>query len=204
VTKKKDDGLIDPGNVTSKYLAELIALTPQAVSQLATRRVIRTNGRRGKYDISHAVPAYIGSIRGSGKADADARLKVQQERKLRLANDKEAATLVKIDDAAEAYRQGCLAWRAGANATPRRLATLLANANDAAEIQRILNDEFNDLFATMEKPLRDYFANAGVAFEVVPAGDASPSAPAKKNARPMGRRKKGTTVGKRGTGKVAK
>ena len=199
-----EKNLIDPDNVPSTFVAELLAMTPQAVSKLASERTIKTNGRRGKYRLLDAIPQYISSLRGSSKADADARLKVQQERKLRIANDTAAGALVKIADAAEAYRQGCLAWRAGSNALPRRLATVLANTDDPAKIQRMLQNEFAELFATMEKPLRDYFANAGVAFEVVHAGNVSPSTPAKKNARPVGRRKKNSTVGKRRTRKVAK
>lgn len=203
-SQKNDAALIDPGNVSSTYLAELLALTTQSISNLAATRVIRTNGRRGKYDLLHAIPAYIGSLRGSGPAEAKAKYAVQQERKLRLQNDQVAGSLVKIADAAEVYRQGCLAWRAGANALPRRLATLLANEDDPAKIQRLLVHEFGDLFAAMETPLRDYFGNAGVPFEVVDAGASGASTPAKKSARPMGRRKKGTTARKRRTGKVAK
>ena len=200
----KEKKLIDPDNVTSVFVAELLAMTPHAVSRLSTQKTLTTNGRRGRYRLVDAIPQYISSIRGSSKADADARLKVQQERKLRIANDTAAGELVKINDAAEAYRQACLAWRAGANALPRRLATLLANTNDPAEIQRMLTNEFAELFYTMETPLREYFVNAGVAFEIVPAGPTSVSAPAKKKPRPVGRRKKNTTARKRRAGKVAK
>lgn len=202
--QKNDAALIDPGNVSSTYLAELLALTTQSISNLAATRVIRTNGRRGKYDLTHAIPAYVGSLRGSGPAEAKAKYAVQQERKLRLQNDLVAGAVVKIGDAAEVYRQGCLAWRAGANALPRRLATMLANEDDPAKIQRLLVREFSELFGTMEKPLREYFDNAGVPFQVVDAGASSVSAAAETVARPMGRRKKNTTVRKRRTGKVAK
>ena len=203
-SQENDDALIDPGNVSTVYLAELLALTTQSISNLASTRVIRTNGRRGKYDLLHAIPAYIGSLRGSGPAEAKAKYAVQQERKLRLQNDQVAGSVVKISDAAEVYRQGCLAWRAGANALPRRLATMLANEDDPAKIQRLLVREFSELFTTMEKPLSEYFDNAGVPFQVVDAGASGASTPAETVARPMGRRKKNTTVRKRRTGAVAK
>ena len=203
-SEKNAAGLIDPDNVSTTYLAELLALTTQSISNLASTRVIRTNGRRGKYDLLHAIPAYVGSLRGSGPAEAKAKYAVQQERKLRLQNDQAAGELVKIADAAEVYRQGCLAWRAGANALPRRLATMLANETDPAKIQRALSREFSELFTAMESPLRNYFDNAGVPFVIVETGANGVDTPANKNARPMGRRKKNTTVGKRRTGKVAK
>ena len=203
-TKPNADGLIDPGNVSTTYLAELLALTTQSISNLASTRVIRTNGRRGKYDLLHAIPAYVGSLRGSGPAEAKAKYAVQQERKLRLQNDLVAGAVVKISDAAEVYRQGCLAWRAGANALPRRLATMLANETDPGKIQRVLSREFAELFAAMETPLRNYFDNAGVPFVVTDTGVNGIDTPAEKNARPMGRRKKNTTVRKRRTRKVAK
>ena len=82
-SEKNAAGLIDPDNVSTTYLAELLALTTQSISNLASTRVIRTNGRRGKYDLLHAIPAYVGSLRGSGPAEAKAKYAVQQDRKLR-------------------------------------------------------------------------------------------------------------------------
>lgn len=202
--QENDSKLIDPNNVTTKYLAEVLGMTPVAVSKLASQKVVKNNGRRGKYNIIDAVPAYIASIRGSGKAEADARLKVQQTRKLQLSNDEHAGNLVKIADAAEVFRQYCLAWRAGANALPRRLATVLANQDDPGKIQKVLANEFTSLFAEMENGLKSYFVEHGESFDIVEAGASSKVAAAKKNARPMGRRKKNTATRKRRTRKVAK
>lgn len=202
--QENDANLIDPGSVTTKYLAEVLGMTPVAVSKLASQKVVKNNGRRGKYNIIDAVPAYIASIRGSGKAEADARLKVQQTRKLQLANDEHAGKLVKIADAAEVYRQALLAWRAGINALPRRLATKLANQDDSAKIQKALMNEFSELYYSMAKPLQRYFDSAGVPFVVISAGNNGSQPAAKKNARPMGRRKKNTATRKRRAGKVAK
>jgi hypothetical protein len=196
--------LIDPTSVASKFLAEVLALTPQAVSRLATERIIRTNGKRGKYDLTVAVPQYIGSLRGTGAAEAKAKLAVQQERKLRLANDAQANKLVAVEDAAEAFRSYCLTWRAGAAALPRRLATQLSNEKNPAVIQRLLQDEFAQLFNEMESGLSEFFAERGEAFAVAETGPDGESAPAKKNARPVGRRKKNSANRKRGTRKVAK
>ncbi len=201
---KKDVELIDPDNVQSKFLAECLAVTAQYVSKLAAEGVLTTNGRRGKYRLREAIPAYIKSIRKGGHADAAARLKTQQERKLRIQNEREEGRLVAVEDAAEAFRTYCLTWRAGIAALPRRLATQLSNESNPAKIQKALTDEFAELFEEMEVGLREYFASAGETFSITDAGANSEGPPAKKNARPVGRRKKNTSTRKRGTGKVAK
>jgi len=204
VTNKKDAGLIDPTNVTSKFLADCLAMTPQGVLKLFTERVIRNNGRRARYELTTAIPQYIGSLRGSGAAEAKAKLAVQQERKLRLQNDAAAGRLVKVDDAAEAFRTYCLIWRSGVNSLPRRLANQLANEDNPAVIQKVLANEFRELFETMESGLQDFFASNGQAFSVTETGPNSEGPPAKKNARRVGRPKKNTATRNRRTGKVAK
>jgi len=202
VTDEKD--LIDPANVSSKFLAECLALTPQAVSRLGTERIIRTNGRRGRYELTTAVPMYIASLRGTGAAEAKAKYAVQQERKLRLQNDKEAGKLVPIEEAAEAFRAYCLTWRAGANALPRRLATQLSNESNPTEIQKALANEFAELFNQMERGLIEYFDGRGETLSLAETGTASEDPAPKKKPRPVGRRKKNSTARKRGAGKVAK
>lgn len=202
--QKNAERLVDIDNAPNNLLAELIGVTPRHTSQLSAEGVIANNGRRGKYKLAEAIPRYIGSIRKSGAAEARANLAVQQERKLRIANDKQAGELVPVEEAANAFRQYCLIWRAGANALPRRLATQLSNESNPAAIQRLLSEEFAELFETMEGGLREYFASTGETFTVVDAGPNRESAPAKKNARRVGKRKKNTAVRKRRTRKVAK
>jgi len=171
-------------NLSTSDIAFLTGLTPQHVSKLNSQRTIKQNGKRGKYNGGDAVPAYINSLRTSGAAEAKARLAVQQERKLRLGNDKEAALLIKIDDAAEALRTYCLIWRAGANALPRRLAIKLGNESNPKAIHRIMTDEFHGLFYEMEAGLTEFFASQGHDFGVTKTGPngASP-APRKKAKR---------------------
>ena len=191
-------------DISTNDLSILLGLARPVVSKLYANRTIKQNGRRGKYDATEAIPQYLESIRTSGAAEAGQKLKVQQERKLRLANDKAAGSLVQVEDAAEAFRQYCLAWRAGANALPRRLANELSNESNPALIQKLIANEFAELFETMEQPLRTYFADAGQTFEVVPAGSNGLDPAPKKKPRRMGRRKKNTTARKRLTRKVAK
>lgn len=192
------------GNVATGVLAELLGLTQPAVSKLYQERVITQNGRRGKYDLFETIPKYIQSIRTSGTAEAGARLKVQQERKLRIANDVAAGELVKIDDAAEVLRAASISWRAGAGAIPRRLATELSNTADAAVCRELIANELDALFDEWEKPLREYFGDAwNNATSVSASGDGvTPSA--EKDAGPMGGRKQNPARRKRGTRKMAK
>lgn len=204
MAKTKDAGLIDPADVASKLLAKVLGVTAQYVSNLRAARTLRTNGKRGRYSLYDAVPQYLDSIRTAGGAEAKQKLAIQQERKLRLANDKVAGSLVRVGDAAEAYRQGCLAWRAGANALPRRLANQLSNESNPARIQKLIANEFAELYIAFEAPLRKYFADAGQAFEVVPAGANGTKPAPKKKPRRVGRRKKNTATRKRRTRKVAK
>ena len=204
MTNKKDDGLIDPTNVASNYIAKVCGITAQQVSNLRASRTLRTNGKRGRYSLTDAVPQYIDSIRTAGGAEAKQKLAIQQERKLRLANDKAAGELVKIADAAEVYRQACLAWRAGSNALPRRLANQLSNESNPALIQKLLSNEFAELFTNMVGPLQEYFDKSGVAFDIIETRPSIPTPAPKKKPRPVGRRKKNTTNRKRRAGKVAK
>ena len=203
-SQKNDDVLINPDNVPTTYVAELLAMTPHGVAKLASNRTIRTNGRRGKYRLTEVIPAYIASIRGSDKAEADARLKVQQTRKLELANDMAAGKLVKVGDAAEAFRTFWLIYRAGIAALPRRVATQFSNESSPTKIQKALANEFAQLFYEMESGLRDYFAAHGETFAPSEPGGNGNSAPTKKKPRRVGRQKKNTTNRKRRTRKVAK
>ena len=201
---KNDQLRIDPTNVPTSYMAEVLGVAASYVSTLFSKRVITQNGKRGRYDLTDAVPKYIQSIRTSGTAEAGEKLKIQQERKLRLANDVAAGTLVKIDDAAEVFRAACIAWRAGASAIPRRLATELSNTTDAAVVRERIADEIADLYTEFEKPLREYF---GAAFDtgapVKPRVKRATPAAKKKPGR-MGGRKPNTTSRKRRTRKMAK
>ena len=191
-------------DISTNDLSALLGLARPVVSKLYANRTIKQNGRRGKYDATEAIPQYLESVRTSGTAEAGQKLKIQQERKLRLANDKAAGELVRIADACEVYRQACLAWRAGSNALPRRLANQLSNESNPALIQKILANEFAELFTSMVGPVQKYFDSAGVTFDVTSAGPSGALPAPKKKPRPVGRRKKNTTARKRRTRKVAK
>ena len=199
---------VDPKNVAFRevaancptgVLAELLGLTQAVVSRLYQSRVIIQNGRRGKYDIFDAIPKYLQSIRTSGTADAGARLKITQREQLEIQNAKERGELVKVDDAAEVFRQACISWRAGASAIPRRMASELSD--DAREQ---LTNEIADLFAEVEKPFSEYFGAGWNSPAPIKSRTNGASPAAKKVPRPVGKRKQNPTRRKRGTRKVAK
>lgn len=204
VEPKKGEFLIDPTNVPTSFLADVLGVAASYVSTLFSKRVIAQNGKRGRYDLTDAVPMYIQSIRTSGTAEAGEKLKIQQERKLRIQNDQSSGALVKIADAAEVYRQACLSWRAGASALPRRLATELSNTKSAAACRELLVHEIDDLFTEFEKPLREYFGDVWRSDQSATPRDSSVTPVAKKKPRRVGGRKSNPTSRKRGTRKVAK
>lgn len=201
---KNDEFHIDPSNVATSFLAEVLGLTQAMVSRLYQTRVIIQNGRRGKYDLRDAVPKYIQSIRSGGTAVAAEKLKIQQERKLKIANDVAAGELVKIADAAEVFRASTLSWRSGASALPRRLATELSNQGDAAKCRELLASEIDALYDEWEKPLREYFGDAWNSVTPDTSGGGRAKTSRKKKPGRVGGRKSNTPARKRRTRKMAK
>lgn len=151
---------LDPTNVSTTFLAEVLGVTRDAVSKLYAQRVILQNGKRGKYNLVDAVPAYVQSIKTSGTAEAGARLKVQQERKLKIANDAAERNLVDIDEAAEVFRQVCLSLRSAMTAIPRRTASEVSKAKTAAACRKILENEYSEVFYEWAKPFKEFFGDA--------------------------------------------
>ncbi len=196
---KKGDSHIDPTNVGGPILGKILGLNSAYVSQLFSKRIIKQNGRRGKYNLYEAGPAYVESIRTSGTAEAGEKLKVAQKEKLEIQNAKERGELVRIDDAAEVFRQACISWRAGASAIPRRMAS---DISDTAR-EHLVN-EIADLFTEVEKPFSEYFGAGWNSPAPTKPRTKRATPAAKKNARPVGGRKPNPTRRKRGTRKVAK
>ena len=161
---------INPKGVTGKYLASVLGITPNRVSQLVAEGVLTQDGTaRASYDLAKGVQAYIARYRRSRASSAKEKLAVQQERKLRLQNDREAGELVRINDAADVFLRAATAFRSGATALPRRVAERLANAGRPGDCRRILEAEIAGLIGEFERPLRRYFDAAGHSFEVTGA-----------------------------------
>ena len=159
--------MIDYTNVSTAYLAECLGMTRDGVTRLNRSGVIRQNGMaRGKYNLVHAVSAYVIYLRESKGDEANVRLILERERKLRLQNDKTEAGLVDIKDAAQVYSAYCSAWRAGADAIPARVAQRISRESDPSAIQRLLVDEHAQLWYEMERCLTEYFAAQGEDFNI--------------------------------------
>ncbi len=65
---------IDPTNVSSSYLAEVLGMTRQRVSKLRSEGVIKNNGNRGKYNLADAVTAYSKYLRDNKGSDVATKL----------------------------------------------------------------------------------------------------------------------------------
>lgn len=152
---------IDPTNVSSSYLAEVLGMARDAVSKLYAAGVIKQNGiARGKYNLADAVPAYSKYLRDNKGSDVSTRLKQQQTRKLEIQNDKTESVLVKTEDAAQAYRASCMYWRCLMAELPKRLAPQIAKTNDPEKIRELLRDGLNGICTTFEKGLNQAIQGA--------------------------------------------
>ncbi len=102
---------VDPNNVDTKLVAQLLGLTRTRISQLHSEGVIRNNGTRGRYVLAEVVVAYLNYLKKSKRGTVRERLINQQERKLMLQNDRLASTLVDKEEAADALLRFCRLWR---------------------------------------------------------------------------------------------
>lgn len=135
---------IDPTNVSTAYLAEVFGMTRDGVTRLCRGGVIRQNGvARGKYDLREAVSSYAKYVRENHGETADTRLKKQQERKLRIQNDKLEDRLVKVVDAAEVFGIYSREFRADVGSRISGLADNIAKTDNPREVAEILQSEFH-------------------------------------------------------------
>ena len=159
---KKDDNVpakttriheIDPADIDSAFVAALFGITRHRVSQLYSEGVIRNNGIRGRYALIDVTRAYLDYLKDSKRGGTKERLARQQERKLKIQNDRLAQTLIDIDEAADAFRIACRLWRAGAEAVPKNVAARIAKAKHPKDIRDILTGALNELVPVYTKPL---------------------------------------------------
>ena len=151
---------LDPLNVSSTELAEVLGMTRQRVSQLRSEGVIRNNGKRGEYNLFDAVPAYLDHLRANKGSDVNARLKLAQVQKIQLYVEQMENELVKTSDAAEVFRVAFTLLRDIAEAIPKRIATQIAKSKSPDEIRMILSDELNRIGSELEKGLNQHLDGA--------------------------------------------
>ena len=151
---------IDPTNVSSNYLAEVLGLTRHGVGRLYATGVIQQNGvARGKYSLFDAVPAYLDHLRANKGSDVEARLKLAQVEKIKNQIEKMKNDLVRTSDAAEVFRVAWTALRDAAMQIPKRVSRA-AKLKNRFQVRKKLADEINELLYESEKPLREYFGDA--------------------------------------------
>jgi hypothetical protein len=153
-------------------------------------------GPRGHWNLLQVIPAYIKYKIGGRVESSRAKLTDQQERKLKIANDKAEGKLIETSDASGVFSEYASAFRAGATALPGRVATQLAGIKNPTEVRRILNDEIDDLLVTAEAQLGG-FLSYGEADSVRGSGNGNSKANSKKVSRSVGRRKSSSTKRKR-------
>jgi len=148
---------IDPTNVSSMYLAEVLGVTRDAVSKLYAAKVIKQNGiARGKYNLSDAVTAYSKYLRDNKGSDVATKLKLAQTRKLEIQNDKSAIELIDIQQAKAAFGHAAFLWRCGAAALPKRVAPYIAKTTSVRKIREVLKQELDGLFPPFEKAINGF------------------------------------------------
>ncbi len=161
VDPKNAQFLIESSNVSTQYLAEILGVTPDAITKLHSAGVIRQNGKaRGKYDLFDAVPAYLDHLRANKGSDIDARLKLAQAEKIKNQIDKMKNELVKTSDAAAVFVAASASWRNEAGKLPQRVARRIAKSEDPSEIREILRDALDQVFYRFEKGLNQHLDGA--------------------------------------------
>lgn len=149
---------IESSNVSTLFLAEILGVTPDAITKLHSAGVIRQNGKaRGKYNLFEAIPAYLDHLRANKGSDVNARLKLAQVDKIRNQVDKMKNELVKTTDALEVFRVASTAWRDEASRIPQRVARRIAKSDSPDEIRMILQDALDGIYGAVEKPFQAHF-----------------------------------------------
>lgn len=126
-------------------------MTRHGVSKLYATGVIKQNGRsRGKYNLFEAVPAYLAHLRSTKGVDSpDTRLKLEQERKVRLQADKMELELIDVVAAAQIFATFATHLRQLVERRIDPLAGRVAKCDDQGRVARIVQAELDDIAQTI-------------------------------------------------------
>ena len=140
-----------------KVVSAVLGVTSKTVREMANKGIIKKlPGRQAAYDLTKVVPAFLEYKTGAKKGtveNARAKLVRQQERKLRLQNDKTAGELIEIAEASAVFAEYAAAFRAGVTAMPRRLAARLSSLSGKAAIIKLMEAEVNEFLSAAEQHL---------------------------------------------------
>ena len=135
----------DLTNVSSTMTADIIGLTRQRVSQLRSEGVLQNNGKRGRYDLTKAVPAYIAYLKRHDGASAQTRLVVERTRKVQRENDRAEGKIISRDDAERVLTVFLKCFHDMSRELPKTLAPRLARARQPFEARRVVVKAFDEL-----------------------------------------------------------
>ena len=144
----------DLTNVSSTMTADIIGLTRQRVSQLRSEGVLQNNGKRGRYDLTKTIPAYIAYLKRHDGASAHTRLIVERTRKLRRENDKAEGQNITRDDATRVLTVFLKGINDLSMDLPKTLAPKLAKTRTAFEARRIVEKGFDGARKEIVEELR--------------------------------------------------
>ena len=132
-------------NVTTTELALILGITGRRVQQL-TQDGVLTTVSRGKFVLSDAVQAYIGSIsRGGLTKEAEATLKTSKA-KIAQAEAKElSGQMHRSEDVAAMTAELIYTIRGALMALPSRVAINAAALSDPAEVAEYMRGEVNQI-----------------------------------------------------------
>lgn len=143
--------------VSPKVVCAILGVTSKTVREMANKGIIkRLPGKQGVYDLTKIVPSYLEYKTGATKGKVEnerAKLVQQQERKLRLQNDKTAGKLIEIDDASEVFAVFAATWRAGLDAMPKRLAGRLSGMSNQVKIIKLIEAEIYEFLSVASQHL---------------------------------------------------
>ena len=160
-TKQSITPHLDPTDINAKLAAQLLGLTRTRLSQLCSEGIIRNNGKRGRYNLNNVARDYAAYLKKSRRGTAQERLIRQQERKLKLQNDKLESTLVDRDQVVELFQLCCSALRNVVNQIPKNVAARIAKTTNKKDIRDVLSDALEEAISQFTAPLEELTKGAG-------------------------------------------
>lgn len=194
----------DPHDVSAQEVANVLGLSVQQVNLLFRQRVIKQNGRRGRYDLHVAVPIYVQSIKTSGTAEAGERLKIAQRKKIEHQNKQAAGLIIEISEVAALVNSMAANFISAWRSIPRRIAGQLATLDDATACRELLEHEASNARLELSAPIRKFYTDRKETLPDILADTFDDKQAPPKKPRAVGKRKQSSAKGKRRTRPVAK
>lgn len=197
----KNTAPIDPMNVPGGVMARLLGMASGTLTRHVGEGRISQNSN-GRYNLEETIAQYIRYATGKSDAIPQGRsnLLKQQERKLKLSNDKESGRLIETAVASGLFTEYMSRLRSGIAALPGRNASTLSGMSSAKKIRALLSEEVNTLLAHAEAAIpvlgRIDRQTAGDAT----AGAIDSEASAEQDTERVGRRKQNTAKRQRRAG----